>query len=170
MLFLHVLLFSIVGTSVSALEIGQNVQHAAAVEPTDELDVPTVTDDRTLDGFWSRHRLIPGFNRVTIIRVYDGRVYHWAEEMVGEGEIPDGRLALKTEEYKTITGPPWRKSKPLEGRMVVSGPCNLTIPRASHMYCFSQLVEPPQQAQFTTLNDNKLVMNRSQGNMRRRRR
>ena len=92
MLFLHALLFSLVGTSVFALDGPENT---AAVEPNTGFKFVRIPDDGSLIGFWSR-------NHVTI-RVDKARVYHCTKYIVV------CTRAFTTTDYAAITGGPWSK-------------------------------------------------------------
>ena len=79
MLFLHLLLFSLVGTSVFALNNrveghlrefgGFNAYRATGNDSGDDLDI-RISTSGLFDGFWSRIRR----DRMSIIQVYGGRV------------------------------------------------------------------------------------------------
>jgi hypothetical protein len=130
MLFLHVLLFSLVGTSVFALNNnnieeqlrefgGFNAYRATGYESDDDLNV-RISTNGLFDGFWSRVRR----NRRIIIQVHNGRVHLCRNR--GVMEPPDCMgYALGTRgEFEVLTrGAPWYKFLWDEdrNRMIVSG-------------------------------------------------
>ena len=117
MLILHLLLFSIVGTSIFARDVEENTPpppytHQAATRP---IQMPIrgiavtmlVPDDETWNGYWSRGRDIPGFGSYSeqIILVQAGKVYHCTEPTMA-GQEPAIRQPTVTIE---IIGAPWHK-------------------------------------------------------------
>ena len=129
MLFLHLLLFALVGTSVFALnnhveghlrELGGfNSYRATGNDSGDDLDI-RISTSGLFDGFWSRIRR----DRMSIIQVYGGRVRRCRNR--GVMEPPDCMgyaLSTRAEYVALIRGGPWYKFRWDEdrNRLFVSG-------------------------------------------------